>query len=203
MFKKRGVLVEIHFNWHVVSCLYNIKGNTIDALNLVKDIIDNYNRHLVSVKDRSDLIVALRMLEKNDIRNTFRENKMFVPAKSRELLRDNYNLIIHDDRSKSRGIIAIHPDDVSSNSKDPKQPKIVIYIEEKRIFLYNLVQSFSEKKYKLKALNSSFKITDLPISDMNLTLPFSFNEIEDVMELAKSKAWRDSHKPFVSEIVSI
>lgn len=176
-------IINLQKNHSIIGNI--IRVGAIDimyALNDVSELIQNYNRNLISEKI-PNAVLAHRFLEKENVECDIFGNHSKILPKSYELCRKAY---LHynwpDNNCHSDSKIALFSKDIEKNNGKSNH-HIYIDLTDKKIGLLNIFRFESKREFcrTHKIKECDFNIEDLTIPDFNPET-FSFNSLQDVLD---------------------
>lgn len=188
----RSLLIEFAKNDRLIANIYfRDKGYLSEALSIVKDMIDNYNKNLsnldISMLDENDIIFSLFFLSGESKPNDISKTIPLMRERSTYKLLNLSSKYFFDKETivTTGGVIAIEKSDMEENVRE-SEGAIHINFDDKKIYLSELTYLYDREFYEGMNNSARFKTCDL-------THSLNFNEIEELIEINKSyKGWKTS-----------
>lgn len=193
----RSLCIEIvKYSINAGVIFYENKGYFTDALNTVKEMIDNYNRNLSKI-DKKELacVLAILVLTMDNMSNEYDKYFPIMGKKSAYMLSNAKTTYIFD-KSMCTTVaagLAIEKTDIW-NIKGKSDSIVTIDLDNNTVFLKKLTNIYNRNKYRMTHDMSKFV-------EANFSPAISFNQIEDLLNVGENyKGWKTKHN--VYEIIS-
>lgn len=187
--------IIISKNRTVIGCLFfDTPKNTIMDLNIIKGIIDNYNKNLIG-KKLPDVVLAHRMLEEEDESCILHTHHATIMPKTHAMLEEDYPFYDFpiSDSKKGFGVISL-VDEENKKLIDDATYKAYIDLNERGIKLVNFYNVTTKKELADSREIDIFELEE-DLSNLNFNpLHFHFNRLEDLVEFC------ENHKEFTGNV---